>query len=134
MNNKDYLYKNNKIIKARYNLTTIQNRVYQFILFKMQQNIKTAPTGIYEAEIHLDEFKEIIKNRNEQNILSIKNLLTTLRKGTIYLEEKDNNGFKKWHEYSFINGYDYNEQTQRFRIEASYMQATKLYFINAYEC
>lgn len=119
MKNEDYLYKNNKIIKAKYDLTTIQNRVYQYILFKMQQNSKDAPAGIYEAYIHYSELKEIIKNRNEQTIANIKNLLTVLRKGTIYIEKHEKTGYKKWHEYSFISGYDYDEETQMFRIEAS---------------
>lgn len=117
--NKEILYKNNRIIKAKYDLTTIQNRVYQYILYKMQQNSLNNPTGIYEAYINISEFKNIIKNRNEQSIDSIKNILTTLRKGTIYIEEQDSKGYKKWHDYSFISGHDYDEKEGVFRVEAS---------------
>lgn len=116
---KEVLYKNNRIVKAKYDLTTIQNRVYQYILYKMQQNSLNNPTGIYEAYININEFKEIIKNRNEQSVDSIKNILTTLRKGTIYIEEQDSKGYKKWHDYSFISGHDYEEKTGMFRVEAS---------------
>ena len=116
---KEILYKNNKIIKAKYDLTTVQSRVYQYILYKMQQNTINNSIGIYEAYINIEEFKGIIKNRNEQSIESIKSILTILRKGTIYIEEQDTSGYKKWHDYSFISGHDFNEKDGVFRIEAS---------------
>ena len=78
--NKEILYKNNRIIKAKYDLTTIQNRVYQYILYKMQQNSLNNSTGIYEAYINISEFKNIIKpiyeevELNQSNILDLKSL------------------------------------------------------------
>lgn len=115
---KEVLFKNNKIVKAKYDLNTVQNRVYQYILYKMQQNELEAP-GVYEAFISLDDFRKLIKNKNQWKVESIKTILRQLRKGTIYIELLDDKGKKKWYDYSLITGAEYSEDTGYFRIEAS---------------
>lgn len=123
------LMKNNVITKAKFNITTVENRIFQLVMFKLQRKAM----GLLECKIHLDEFKEVIKNKNQLDPESISEILVELRKQSIYFkktkeeqdkekqdaEKKSKKSFSIWGEWGIINGHEFDEETETFTIEAS---------------
>ena len=118
------LMKNNMITRAKFNISTVENRVFQLVMYKLQKK----GTGILECEISLDEFKNIIKHKQSLTPKGISEILTELRKQSIYFkktkqEQQADQDAKKpvtvWGEWGIINGHEFNEATQCFTIEAS---------------
>ncbi|MDB8803482.1 replication initiation protein [Romboutsia sp. 1001216sp1] len=109
-NEKNIVMKNNIIIKAKYNISTLENRIFLMLLYKLQKN----NDDVIKCEISHEEFKTIIKKKQTSSIDSISNLLVNLRKQSIYF--KDDEG---WGEYGFINGFKYIKSRKTFKIEAS---------------
>ena len=58
---KNILMKNNELIKARYDLTVIQSRVFIVILYKLQKD----KSGEMSCVITRDEFKQLINRKND---------------------------------------------------------------------
>ena len=102
--------KNNMIIRAKYNISTIENRIFLLLLYKLQKE----DGEVILCDIHHDDFKKIIKKKQNQSIEYIEDLLINLRKQSIYFKDKEG-----WGEYGFINGFKYIEEDNSFRIEAS---------------
>ncbi|MEG1009340.1 MAG: replication initiation protein [Clostridia bacterium] len=110
------LMKNNQLIsKTRYNITTIENRIFQTILYKLQRSSQDT----YSCTITHDEFKGFIKNNNQATIKSITATLTNLRKQSIYIKKQKKNGEIIWGQFGFINGFLYDEELNTFIIKAS---------------
>ena len=110
LNEKNIVMKNNIIIKAKYNISTLENRVFLMLLYKLQRNTE----DIIKCEISHDEFKSIIKKKQASSVDSISNLLVNLRKQSIYFKDEEG-----WGEYGFINGFKYIKSRKTFKIEAS---------------
>ena len=104
------LMKNNMIIKAKYSINTVENRIFQLILYKMQ---KEKNNDTLQCVIKYEEFKQIIKRKNDRTIQAISDMLEELRIGK--LEIKTN---QKWLRYGFINGATYDAENQEFLIKA----------------
>ena len=128
MENKDkkeeILMKNNVITKAKFSLTTVENRVFQLVMYKLQKK----GVGVLECSITLDEFRKIIKNKNQLSAEAITEILTELRKQSIYfkktkeeqsMDKTSKKPFSVWGEWGIINGHMYDEETETFTIEAS---------------
>lgn len=128
MNNQEnkevVLMKNNIITKAKFNITTVENRVFQLVMYKLQKK----GMGVLECQITLDEFKTIIKNKNQVTAEGISEILVELRKQSIFFKrtkqeqseaKKSKKPFSIWGEWGIINGHEYDEETQTFTIEAS---------------
>lgn len=120
----EILMKNNVITKAKFNLTTVENRVFQLVMYKLQKK----GVGVLECSITLDEFKKIIKNKNQISAEAITEILTELRKQSIYfkktkeeqsMDKNSKKPFSMWGEWGIINGHMYDEETESFTIEAS---------------
>ncbi|MEF9991458.1 MAG: replication initiation protein [Romboutsia sp.] len=110
------LMKNNQLIsKTRYNITTIENRIFQTILYKLQKSSEDT----YSCKISHEEFKSFIKNNNQATIKSITTTLTNLRKQSIYIKKTKKNGEIIWGQFGFINGFLYDEELNVFTIKAS---------------
>ena len=109
------LMKNNVLVQAKYNLSLIENRIFLMLLYKLQKT----PNGVLSCEITHDEFKEIIKKSKDRTKGSIEEILSGLRKKPIYFIKEKNNGHISWGEYGFINGFEYDEKSKTFHIEAS---------------
>lgn len=109
-NENNIVMKNNIIIKAKYNISTLENRIFLMLLYKLQKN----NDDIIKCEISHEEFKSIIKKKQASSIDSISELLVNLRKQSIYF--RDDEG---WGEYGFINGFKYIKSRKTFKIEAS---------------
>lgn len=114
--NQKILMKNNQLIsKTRYNITTIENRIFQTILYKLQRSSEDT----YSCTISHEEFKSFIKNNNQATIKSITTTLTNLRKQSIYIKKTKKNGEIIWGQFGFINGFLYDEELNVFTIKAS---------------
>ncbi|CEN31416.1 replication initiation protein [Paraclostridium sordellii] len=116
LENDRILMKNNILVKARYNLSLVENRIFLFMLYKLQRESK----GILKCEISHKEFKDIVKFKEKNTVKGILEVLEELRKKPIFFKEKKKN--KKgslWGAYGFINGYYYDDELGSFNIEAS---------------
>ncbi|MDU6248943.1 MAG: replication initiation protein, partial [Paeniclostridium sordellii] len=109
-NEKNIVMKNNIIIKAKYNISTLENRIFLMLLYKLQKN----NDDIIKCEISHEEFKTIIKKKQTSSVDSISDLLVNLRKQSIYFKDEEG-----WGEYGFINGFKYIKSRKTFKIEAS---------------
>lgn len=109
-NENNIVMKNNIIIKAKYNISTLENRIFLMLLYKLQKN----NDDVIKCEISHEEFKSIIKKKQTSSIDSISSLLVNLRKQSIYFRDKDG-----WGEYGFINGFKYIKSRKTFKVEAS---------------
>lgn len=116
IDDKKILMKNNELIsKTRYNITTIENRIFQTVLYKLQRSSEDT----YSCTISHDEFKSFIKNNNQSTIKAITTILTNLRKQSIYIKKYKKNGEIIWGQFGFINGFLYDEELNLFTIKAS---------------
>lgn len=111
----EILMKHNDLVKSRYNITLNENRMFIYILYKLQIESK----GVLSCEITREELSRFIKGRTDSSIKGIKNMLTTLRKKEINIKTILDDGSYVWSSYGFINGWDYFSKTDTFRIEAS---------------
>lgn len=110
------LMKNNMLVKARYSLSLIENRVFLSMLYKLQKK----SDGVLTCSISHSEFKDIIKFKQKNTVKGILEVLEDLRKKPIYFkEEKKNRKGNLWGAYGFINGYEYDDELGIFNIEAS---------------
>lgn len=118
------LMKNNVITKAKFNITTVENRIFQLVMYKLQKK----GTGVLECQITIDEFRKIIKNKSQLDAKAIIEILIELRKQSIFFrktkeeqnkDKKDKKPFSIWSEWGIINGHEYDEETETFTIEAS---------------
>lgn len=111
----EILMKHNDLVKSRYNITLNENRIFIYILYKLQRESK----GVLSCEITRQELSRFIKGRTDSSIKGIKNIFTTLRKKEINIKTILDDGSYIWSSYGFINGWDYFSKTDTFRIEAS---------------
>ncbi|RDY22472.1 replication initiation protein [Romboutsia maritimum] len=110
------LMKNNLLVKARYSISLIENRIFLLMLYKLQKE----NDGILKCQISLSEFKKIIKFKGKNSANGILEVLEELRKKPIFFKEKKkNNKGHLWGAYGFINGYYYDDELGTFHIEAS---------------
>lgn len=118
------LMKHNMITKAKFNITTVENRIFQLVMYKLQKK----GTGILECNISMEEFKKIVKHKESLTPKGISELLTDLRKQSIYFrktkqeqnaDKEAKKPFAVWGEWGIINGHMYDEETESFTIEAS---------------
>lgn len=110
------LMKNNMLVKARYSLSLVENRIFLFMLYKLQKKSE----GVLTCSISHLEFKEIVKFKQKNTIKGILDILEELRKKPIYFrEDKKNKKGSIWGAYGFINGYEYDDELGIFNIEAS---------------
>ena len=110
------LMKNNMLVKARYSLSLIENRVFLSMLYKLQKK----SDGVLTCSISHSEFKDIIKFKQKNTVKGVLEVLEDLRKKPIYFkEEKKNKKGNLWGAYGFINGYEYDDELGIFNIEAS---------------
>ncbi|MFL8713178.1 replication initiation protein [Clostridioides sp. GD02377] len=102
------LMKSNKFIMAKYDLQTVENRLFVKLLYEFQKNKNL------EIKIHIDEIRELMKNHNYTTPQSISKIFTKLRIGTIYIRNAN-----KWGECSFIYFWEYDEKTEEFTVRTS---------------
>lgn len=111
----EILMKHNDLVKSKYNITLNENRLFVYILYKLQRERR----GILSCEISREELGRFIKRRNDVSINGVKSMLETLRKKAISIKTPLEDGSYVWSSYGFINGWDYFSKTDSFRIEAS---------------
>lgn len=106
--------KNNTLVNVKYNLTTIEVKIFLMLLCKLQ----VADEGRLVCCISRSELRKILKSSRDCTIESIKGVLSELRKKPIYFLEKREEEYE-WGEYGFIGGYTYSKNSDEFQIEAS---------------
>lgn len=114
--NKDsILMKHNTLVSARYNLTPNECRLFTYLLYKIQKNSENSSEK--SCIISQDEFKGIINDKNKSSIKGITSILKSLKKNDIYLKEKkdDKNNYI-WSEYSFISGFEFDDEFNQFKV------------------
>lgn len=114
---KNVLMKNNELIKARYDLTVVQSRIFIFMLYKLQKD----KNGEMSCFISKEEFGKLIARRNEKTIKGITEILRELSKRRIYFKEyNSDNECSCWGEYTFISGFEYHTKINSFKIVCSH--------------
>lgn len=118
-NNKDLtvLNKHNTLVKGRYNLTSTQNKIYQFILFNTQK-VTEIKGNMAVISIDRKEFRKILPPRECETKKLINNF-EKIRSKPLQYKRLDSNGKLIWSGYSFFSSYHYYEETQKieFKIE-----------------
>lgn len=110
------LMKHNALVKAKYNLTLVQNRVFELLLYKFQKE----KDGILSCEVHRDEFRNLIGKEKDRTIKGVSDLLESLRVKEILIAEKIKGKDKyKWHRFGLINGSIYDEDKDVFTVKAT---------------
>ena len=107
MNDLQVLFKNNTLIKAKYDFTVAQNRVLQKVFYEIQRN------KINMAQLSLEDMKQLIKHKDYNTVDGIKEFLKNLKENEI-IQIKENGS---WAVSSVVSFYSYNTTTQTFKIE-----------------
>lgn len=116
MDNDRILMKNNYLIKAKYDLSLIQSRVFIVMLYKLQKD----NNGEMSCTIQRNELKQIINKKSSHSIKGMTEVLNDLMKQTIYFKEiKPNSKHCIWGKYNLINGFEYDDEFDSFKIVCS---------------
>lgn len=116
MDNDRILMKNNYLIKAKYDLSLIQSRVFIVMLYKLQKD----NNGEMSCIIQRNELKQIINKKSLHSIKGMTEVLNELMKQTIYFKEiKPNSKHSVWGKYNLINGFEYDDEFDSFKIVCS---------------
>lgn len=116
MDNNKILMKNNYLIKAKYDLTLIQSRVFIVMLYKLQKD----NNGEMTCTLTRNELKQIINKKSCHSVKGMTEVLDGLRKQTIYFKEiKPNSKHSIWGKYNLINGFEYDDEYDSFKINCS---------------
>ncbi|KOC49517.1 replication initiation protein [Clostridium botulinum] len=102
------LMKSRQVVMTSYEVTTVENRFFYYILYKAQKE----KNGIYSCTINIDEFKNLTLNPNQKTIAAIKSALDKL-KSTILIFDKEDIECN----YSLIGGYEFNRVTGEFSVK-----------------
>lgn len=110
------LMKNNHLIKAKYDLTLIQSRIFIVVLYKLQKENNGDMTCILTRK----ELKEIINKKSNHSSTAIKKILNDLRKQSIYFREVKPNGKNStWGAYNILSGVEYDDEYDYFKVNCS---------------
>lgn len=110
------LMKHNLLVKAKYSLNLVQNRIFEILLYYFQKEKE----GILSCEISRSQLKRCIGKEKDKTIKGISDILESLRKKEILIAEKIEGKDKyKWHRYGLINGATYNEDTDTYTVKAT---------------
>lgn len=127
MDNKELqiLNKNNLLIKSNYDLNLVQNRFYLTILYNMQKQ-----THDYVCTIAGPDLKKLVQNKSQNRNRGVYNILDSLRKKSIELQEikKDN---VILYNCGIINNFKWEKATDTYTITLDGMIYDLL--INYYE-
>lgn len=116
MNNDKILMKNNHLIKAKYNLTLIQSRIFMVILYKLQKD----GSGDMTCTLNRNELKKIINKKSNHSIKAMTKILDDLSDQSIYFREiKPNSKYSIWGKYNIISGVEYDEEYDYFKMNCS---------------
>lgn len=125
------LMKSNILVQAKYSLNLVENRIFTLLLYKFQKE----KGGILTCTLSYEEFKSVIKNKNENTITGISNILMSLQSKQILIKErKENNKNNIWYSYNLINGFYFDDEHNIFTIEATakIYKLLQEYFVNGY--
>lgn len=109
------LMKDNLLIRTKYDLTLVENRLYTLILYKFQKEGE-----VLKCTITPEEAREVIKKKSDNSVKGIGEILDKLSTKKIWIEEKKANGINsKWHKYNLLNGCTYDDEFKTFEVQAT---------------
>lgn len=111
------LQKNNLMVKARYNLKSKENKVYLFILYQIQKQVKNIERELLTCVIKRSEFKDALPDVRDRGVKNIEKILSSLRSKPIYFMKLGEDGDDEWGEYGFIVSYKYKKKDDAFEIK-----------------
>lgn len=114
---KEILMQSNNLIKSKYDFSCVDNKIFYKMLYNAQKS-NNPNSKLMETILSLNDFKSLIKRRNDATIENIKEKLETFQKMLIqfeYIDETD--GSKVWFSSSVVTSYEYREVEQQFKIE-----------------
>lgn len=102
---------------SKYDITAVENRMYNYVLYKAQKNKSTDNT--YQCSLTRNEIIDnIIKSKSEQTIQEIEKVLDVLQSTKlVFWEQKDNINIKK--DYNLIVGREYKAEKDEWIIVMS---------------
>lgn len=113
--NQRILYKDNILVKTKYELNLVENKLYNLLLYKFQRE-----GNLLKCTITQKEIKEIIKNKETNTLKGITEVLNRLSSKKILIEEVKLNKINSlWHNYNLINGYTYDDEFNTFEVQAT---------------
>ncbi len=125
--NLQILNKNNLLIKSNYDLNLVQNRYFLTILYSMQKESHN-----YVCRVHSNIFKELAKNNNQRTVDGIEDILDSLIKKLIKLQEVTvDKKHEKHYTCGIISSYKWDSETDEYKITLDGMVYDIL--INYYE-
>lgn len=137
-NDKKYmiLNKNNLMVKARYNLTSKENKIYLFILYNIQMKLlyEDKDDELLTCTIKRSEFSKVLTDIRDRGAVSISKMLSSIRTKPLFFIKEDLEGNKIWGEYGFISSYTYNKKEDVFsiKIEKKVLELLKEYMGDGY--
>lgn len=112
---KRILMKDNILIRTKYDLTLVENKLYNLILYKFQKEGE-----VLKCTITPEEIREVVKKKSENSTKKIGEVLDKLSTKKIWIEEKKANGINnKWHKYNLLNGCTYDDEFKTFEVQAT---------------
>lgn len=109
------LLKDNVLVKTKYELNLVENRLYNLLMYKLQKE-----GNDYRCSISQKEIKEVVKHKELNTFKGIQLVLDKLSSKKILIEEKKNNGKNSiWHNYKLIDGYSYDDEFKIFTVKAT---------------
>lgn len=116
MDDNRILMKNNYLIKAKYDFSVIQSRIFILMLYKLQK----AKNGDMVCTLTRKELKEIIPRKSSHSVKGMSEVLDKLMGQRIYFKEiKSDNKHSIWGKYSLINGFEYDDEYDSFKLSCS---------------
>lgn len=110
------LMKNNEFITAKYDLSLVENRIFIIILYKLQKE----NNGNMTCYISQQEFKQLIGHKGSQSIPGIKKILEDMMNSKVhFVEGKYNKKGNIWGQYNLLNGFEYDDELDTFKISCS---------------
>lgn len=129
------LHKNNTLVRGKYDLKTVEFKIYSFVLHEMQKHdserIINKNEDSIKIKMYSDDFLEIFKN-DKQYIKRnrLENIFESLRvKKVKYYVMNDNTNVFDWSVFGFISRYDYLSEDKSFilKIERTIYDMVKNY-------
>ena len=110
-NNLEILFKNNTMIKAKYDFTKIENGLLQKVFFDIQKN----KNGY--GKFTIEDMKLLTNDRSKYNSNSIKQMLADIKKNE-FTQIKSNGD---WVNANVVSGFRYKKDGNFFEVELSKM-------------
>ena len=116
MNKKEILMQPNRLIRSKYDFTTVENKLFYKMLFNAQR--QGVNSKLYSTEITKDELKEFLFNKNDYQSKNIKDILNLFQQSVLefdYIDDKTSS--LKTFSSGLITSYTLDHEQQVYTID-----------------